>query len=188
MKGSMSLLTESYREQQRQLHSEGAYGTKGHSYAQQVVDIAAALQTRDLLDYGCGQCTLQKSIGYPIRQYDPCIPQFSDRPEPAELVVCTDVLEHIEPECIDDVLDDLRRVTRNVGFFAVDTRPARKFLSDGRNAHLIQRPSAWWFPKLYARWSVVQIQDILYRPEKSLGFIAVVREPRQVPTINEGRS
>ena len=46
----------------------------------------------------------------------------------------------------------------------------------------------WWFPRLYERWSFVQIQDILYRPEKSLGFVAIVRKPRTEPTTNEGRS
>lgn len=181
-------MTESYREQQSLLHESGDYGLKGHSYAQQVVDLAYAMQTQDVLDYGCGQGTLQKCLPFPIRQYDPCIPQYSEAPEPAELVVCTDVLEHIEPECLQDVLDDLLRVTRAVGFFAVDTRPAQKTLADGRNAHLIQQPSAWWFPKLYARWATVQIQDLLYRPDKSLGFVAIVRNPRSVPTTNEGRS
>jgi 2-polyprenyl-3-methyl-5-hydroxy-6-metoxy-1,4-benzoquinol methylase len=182
------LLTESYRKQQQKLHSEGDYGFKGHTYAQRVVDMAASIGTQDILDYGCGSGSLQKCLGFPIKQYDPCIPEHDVTPEPADFVVCTDVLEHIEPECLDEVLDDLKRVTRNLGFFAVDTRPARKILSDGRNAHLIQQPSAWWFPKLYQRWAVVQIQDILYRPEKSLGFVAVVGGARTTPTTNEGRS
>lgn len=40
-------------------------------------------------------------------------------------------------------LDDLRRETRKAGFFAIATHPAEKTLPAGRNAHLIQHPSAW---------------------------------------------
>lgn len=182
------LISPEYKRQNQALHSAGGYGTKGHSFVEHIVCVCAAEKTRDVLDYGCGQGSLQKALSFPIRQYDPCIPGFDTPPEPADVVACTDVLEHIEPECLDAVLDDLKRLVKRVGFFAVDTRPALKHLPDGRNAHLIQKRAEWWFPKFYERWSVVQVGDILYRPEKSLGFTVVVKEPRSVQTINEGRS
>jgi hypothetical protein len=70
------------------------------------------------------------------------------------MVVCTDVLEHIEPENVDDVLDDLQALTRRVGFFVIATRPAKKILEDGRNAHLIQHGLDWWLPKLWTRFHI----------------------------------
>jgi hypothetical protein len=39
-------------------------------------------------------------------------------------------------------------ITRRHGFFTIATGPARKTLVDGRNAHLIQKPTSWWLPKL----------------------------------------
>jgi len=57
-------------------------------------------------------------------------------PSPASFVACIDVLEHIEPELLDNVLDDLRRVTAQIGVFTVHTgrcaedaggRPQRAF-------------------------------------------------------------
>jgi hypothetical protein len=53
------------------------------------------------------------------------------------MVACIDVLEHIEPKLLENVLDDLQRVTREIGFFTVSTVLAEKTLADGRNAHLI---------------------------------------------------
>ena len=68
------------------------------------------------------------------------------------MVVCIYVLEHIEPECLEDVLDHLESLTEQVLFATVHTGPAGKILPDGRNAHLIQKPSEWWLPKFMERW------------------------------------
>ena len=82
-------------------------------------------------------------VDHPLRiqHYDPAIPDWADAPEPCEMVACIDVLEHIEPELIGNVLDDLQRVTRSIGLFTMATMPAVKVLEDGRNAHLIVEPS-----------------------------------------------
>jgi hypothetical protein len=78
------------------------------------------------------------------------------------------VLEHIEPNLIDNVLDDLKRVTAALGVFTVHTGPAAKVLLDGRNAHLIQRPAAWWLPKFMERFELAQFQRM------AMGFWIVV--------------
>ena len=109
---------------------------------------------RDVLDYGCGRRTLEKQLGFAIRNYDPCIPGLDEPAPPADVVVCTDVLEHIEPELLDNVLDDLQRVTIGVGVFTVHTGAAGKVLLDGRNAHLIQQPPSWWLPKFMERFEL----------------------------------
>lgn len=70
------------------------------------------------------------------------------------MVVCIDVLEHIEPDCLEAVLDDLKRVTASFGIFTVATGPAKKVLADGRNAHLIQQDPEWWMMKIFARFVV----------------------------------
>ena len=178
------LISESYREQNKQLHKVGDFGNSGRKMAQCVYGMSVAHQTKNILDYGCGQRLLEKALGFPIKNYDPCIEGLDSPPEPANIVVCGDVLEHIEPEYLDAVLDDLKRVTHIVGMFHIDTRPALKTLPDGRNAHLIQQPAEWWFPKLYARWSSVHITDQLFDSRttpglrKSLGFYATVERKR----------
>ncbi len=153
-------ITPQYLEQNRQLHATGKYGISGGRCASPVLQYCERLQTRDVLDYGCGQRLLEKALGWPIRNYDPCIEGLDAPPEPADIVVCSDVLEHIEPECLDDVLDDLKRVTRRLGLFLIATRPAEKFLPDGRNTHLIQEGLTWWLPKLQSRFRIESTLDL----------------------------
>lgn len=140
--------TPEYEKLQRELHAQGSYGISGHRYAEYAMRLADNMKTRDILDYACGQATLQKSIPYPIQNYDPFVPEYSKRPTPATLVVCTDVMEHIEPACLDDVLADLQSLTKGVLLLQIATRPAKKFLADGRNAHLIQENINWWIPRI----------------------------------------
>jgi hypothetical protein len=36
--------------------------------------------------------------------------------------------------------------------------PAVKVLADGRNAHLIQKPSSWWLEKLIQHFEILHLQ------------------------------
>ncbi len=58
------------------------------------------------------------------------------------------MLEHIEPDCLQDVLAHIRGLTRKCCFIVVAMRPSIKLLPDGRNAHLIVQPVRWWMAKL----------------------------------------
>jgi hypothetical protein len=78
-------------------------------------------------------------------------------PRPADLVICTDVLEHIEPDKIDFVLDDLKRCVKKLGYFTIHTGPAAKTLPDGRNTHLLQHDEKWWSEKLVKFFTVGKI-------------------------------
>lgn len=153
------LISDEYREQNKRLHSQGNYGVSGSKWAEPVRSLASTLGTQDILDYGCGRRTLESSLGFAIRNYDPCIEGLDSPPDAAQIVVCTDVLEHIEPQHLESVLDDLERVTLGVGFFVIANRPAKKTLSDGRNAHLIQEGPRWWLPKLCRRFEIVQLNS-----------------------------
>lgn len=153
------LISPEYKEQQQDLHSKGQYGVSGHKYARPISELCHALGTRDVLDYGCGQRFLERALGWPIHNYDPCIPGLDAEPKPADVVACCDCLEHIEPEYLDNVLDDLMRVVGRMGFFVIDTMPAAKVLADGRNAHLIQKGGDWWIPKILERFRIMQYAD-----------------------------
>jgi methyltransferase family protein len=152
-------ITPEYLELNRKLHAEGHYGISGARWVKAVQTLSNAVASKDILDYGCGQRTLEKDLGFAIHNYDPCIAGLDAPPAPADVVVCTGVLEHIEPDCLDEVLDDLKRVTRKIGLFVIANRPAEKTLPDGRNAHLIQEGPAWWLPKLEARFRVQRVKE-----------------------------
>ena len=156
------LISEDYRKQQEQLHENPNYGVASVQYAPIVTSILNQTGLSDLLDYGAGKGRLAKSINpnheVSVTHYDPARPEWSETPDSHQMVCCIDVLEHIEPELLDDVLDDLQRVTELLGFFTVHTGPAVKVLPDGRNAHLIQQGSEWWLPKFMERFELVTFQ------------------------------
>ena len=139
------LISPEMRELNARLHRENlAYGVGGGKEAETVLKLAERLGTKSILDYGCGKGYLAKAIPFPIWEYDPAIPGKEESPRPADLVVCTDVLEHVEPNKLVVVLDDLRRCVRQVGYLVIHMGPAKKQYADGRNTHLIQREQAWW--------------------------------------------
>lgn len=121
------------------------------------------LKIDHLLDYGCGSNLSLREGLKPQRQfryqaYDPMVDEYADDPVPAELVCCVDVLEHIEPELLEDVLDHLEQLTQVVLFASVHMGPAAKVLDDGRNAHLTQKPMSWWLPKFWDRFAIQTVQ------------------------------
>lgn len=178
----MALISEEYRRMQEELHRNPNYGIASVQYAPMVAEVLKQVGAGELLDYGAGKGRLGETLKTlmpdppQIRHYDPARPDWSATPAPAPFVACIDVLEHIEPDLLDNVLDDLRRVTEGHGFFTVHTGPAVKILADGRNAHLIQQPPAWWLPKFLSRFDLVVFQRM---PQ---GFWVVVQQsPGAVP-------
>ena len=170
------LISDKYLAQQKKLHENPDYGTASVVYAPIVARVMNQYGIEQLLDYGAGKGRLgQTLIGqklvdhrFILQQYEPTNPEWSDLPEPMEMVACIDVLEHIEPELLDNVLDDLKRCAMSVGVFSVATEPAKKVLDDGRNAHLIVKPAAWWLPQIMERWDMHVFQKT---PD---GFFVVV--------------
>lgn len=153
-----ALISAEYAQLNRQLHQENiAYGVGGEKYAPTVLKLAKQIAANSVLDYGCGKGTLGKALPFGICEYDPAIPGKDESPRPADLVICTDVLEHIEPDRIQYVLGDLKRVTRKVGYFVIHTGPATKKLADGRNAHLLQKGKPWWYKELAQYFTVAQV-------------------------------
>jgi len=160
----MALITDEYKKTQEELHAKGNYGVTGAKYAPLIVEMLNKLEVNHLLDYGCGSnLSLGRSLKgvnhkFKYQAYDPCVEAYSSPPVPAEMIACIDVLEHIEPENIDEVLDHLMRLTEAVAFISISTGPAKKVLSDGRNAHILQRPPEWWLPRLMARFDLQTFQ------------------------------
>ena len=148
------LITPAYRDLNTVFHHQRAdYGMNGVRHVGAVKQLAQAYDARSLLDYGCGKQTLIEALRLSwARGYDPCIPGLDGPPAPADLVACTDVLEHIEPECLEAVLDHLRSLTLKVLYATISLQPAKKTLPDGRNTHLIVQPAAWWLWRLLPRW------------------------------------
>jgi hypothetical protein len=163
----MNVISEDYRAQQSQLHSmpRGYGGVNTVVAAPVVLEVAQQIGAQSVLDYGAGKGHLGEYLfthGFvgDYRPYDPAIPIWAEAPQPSELVACCDVLEHIEPECLEAVLQDLRRVTLKKGIFLVNLREAKKTLPDGRNAHLIVKPAEWWRERLAEHFAIRDEENV----------------------------
>jgi hypothetical protein len=160
----MKTITEEYRNLQKDLHQNPNYGVASLEFAPIVANIIRELNLESVSDYGAGKQNLLKGLmrhGIKLKLYQPFDPAFPEYGEPksADLVCCIDVLEHIEPELIDNVILELSTITNKFGFFSIHMGPAAKILKDGRNAHLIQKSSSWWLEKLIKYFEILHLQS-----------------------------
>lgn len=147
------LISQEYVEQQKWLHKQPrGYGGRGDNWGSTILQLIGEHKIETILDYGCGQGSLGKYLyekGFTIREFDPAIKGKDEIPQSCfDLVICTDVLEHIEPDKLDANINLLFEMTKKILFIVIATRPSNKILKDGRNAHLIIKPEYWWKEKI----------------------------------------
>lgn len=163
--------SKAYRAQLAKLHSKQKWGADGAKHTDKVRELWQRYKPATVLDYGCGENRLADSLKaeFRISGYDPGIPERAKMPKPCEMVVSTDVLEHVEPEKLDAVLDHIWRLTGRVAYFVISTRLANTILPDGRNAHLSVHDAHWWIKRL----RVVGWQLEAITVEKDLSIVAL---------------
>jgi 2-polyprenyl-3-methyl-5-hydroxy-6-metoxy-1,4-benzoquinol methylase len=150
------LISDGYRDQNKILHETcPEYGSKhrSHRFAR-AREIAASVGALSILDYGCGKGASGVALGAML--YDPAIESFSQLPGPADLVICWDVLEHVEPNCLDSVLTHIKSLAIKSVYLVIATRAdSSKLLPDGRNPHLIVKPAQWWIDTALNYWGSI---------------------------------
>ena len=167
-------ISEKYLKEQIKLHENTNYGIASLSHAPTIKNLMAEAKLKSLSDYGAGKKNLQKGltelgfIEFEYFPYDPVFPEYG-LPKKADLVCCIDVMEHLEEEFLDDILDEICEITLKFCYFSIATVPAKKVLSDGRNAHIIQKPSRWWVPKL------CKLFNIEFLKNTKSGFIVICK-------------
>lgn len=166
------LISADYCESQKIMHAHPrGYGGRGYTWAPTVIEVARRYDAMSILDYGCGAGTLGVAVraaGFVCREYDPAIAGKDHPPSFADLVISTDVLEHIEADKLDNVLQHIRALARKAVFFVIATRPANKLLPNGHNAHLIIENKAWWSERIRGAGFTVQPKPTTL-PEKMPG-------------------
>ena len=107
------------------------------------------LKPKNILDYRCGNGVLLKLLRhkYPkinIDGYDPAIKEFSVIPNNHyDMIINTDVLEHIPKSDIADVVNHIKSLSNNA-FFCLHHGKALTILSNGENAHITIEPKEWY--------------------------------------------
>lgn len=169
----MKLITDDYLNLNKQLHEENkSYGAGGSRWAKHVSNLIKVSKIKTILDYGCGKGSLYFSLKDMVKDYqnyDPCIEEFSKEPHSAQLVICTDVLEHVESELTDNVLANIYSKCQNIVFFNISLLPSVKTLADGRNTHINLHPINWWVRKLICYFEVLEI-GLVSTGEENKGY------------------
>lgn len=167
-------ITENYKALQADLHARYNYGHGGD--AAECAAIVEGLEgIKTVLDYGCGQGHLARLLkGLEVEEYDPCIEGKDEEPASADVVVCADVMEHIEPELLENVLIHIRALTKRYAVFVIATGPSNKIMADGRSAHLTVEGSGYWFQKLTGLFNFERFED---RSQEGRGLL-IVCSPR----------
>lgn len=147
----------------RKIHSERYYGHSSEALLPKIQPIIKSMNPSSILDYGCGRSSL---VNYfwndgqrQIYKYDPAIEDYMSLPaKVVDLVICTDVLEHILLRDMDRIFQDFIKLTNTV-ILGINISPARKKLSNGMNAHVTIMPKSWWIGFIKRYYKQVEILD-----------------------------
>lgn len=141
----------------KELHKKQKFS--GYSllkYVPEIIHLTQNSNINSILDFGCGQagCWFDYNL-YKLLQlkrfglYDPGVEKFSALPDVAyDMVICTDVLEHVPEHLLDTVLEQIFSRAKKIVFLSISTRLASKKLPNGDNAHATVKPIQWWLDKL----------------------------------------
>jgi trans-aconitate methyltransferase len=143
------MISDSYKKMLTDIHDTSPFG-KRSKIPKYLKEFISQIAPTTMIDFGCGKGKLVQRLSeeYPdivVSGYDPGNKEFSDSMEEryADLIISTDVLEHVEPEHIDLTLKFLSSKSKYI-YHLIALSPAKLILPDGRNAHLIQESPEWW--------------------------------------------
>ena len=175
------MITEKNLQLYRTAH-EGEDTFAGNSllgYVPHIARLCDLLKPKSIIDWGCGKASVWKFLRKDLptltdlRLYDPAVPQYSRYPDKKyDLLVCTDVLEHIPEDDIPATLLEMLGHCRGA-FFGVPTYRAINLLPDGSNPHVTVREPVWWQVKFSeasnARMvpviAVIKLKRLLQNPD-----------------------
>lgn len=120
-----------------------------------VHDFVSKYRPWSLVDWGCANGNLLNRVeqDFPSIQelggYDPGNPDYMVVPAGTyDCLVSCDVIEHFEPELLDESLKLMQSKFQRAAFLIIACYPAKKRLPDGRNAHLIVENADWWIERV----------------------------------------
>jgi hypothetical protein len=156
----------------RHLHDTSVYGVTGNRYGLLVQTLILELKPRIILNYGCGQTDWHQRIdlmGAEYYGYDPAIPERADLPvSSADLLINTDVLEHIAADRLPEALAHMRALSSNA-LFVIATRPDGRKFPSGEDLHCTLMPAFEWRRLLLQFYPTVELAFEV--PDYCCGFV-----------------
>ncbi len=159
------LISDGYVAELKKLHSnaEGfGSGLKTTQHYSLIKNLVLKNNISSVLDFGCGKGNFinyakENLPGVKVEGFDVASEKYSILPnDEFDMVVCLDVMEHVEFGSLSHVLSEIRQRTGKLFICSVANYPANRKLSDGRNAHVTQLPFAYWFSLLSGFFKVLK--------------------------------
>jgi hypothetical protein len=145
-----------YKNYYQQMHRMGHFagGSLKKEYIPKIASMVEETSSKTLLDYGCGKADhyrlykINRHFGIADQNtyfYDIGVPEYEILPEGKfDLVICTDVLEHVPEDNVADTLAEIFEKAVKAVFMVIYCAPAKKNLPNGMNAHVTVKPPSWW--------------------------------------------
>ena len=146
------------------------------------------LNISSVLDYGCGKSKLldliKKNKKIKIYRYDPAIKKYSKLTKnKTDLVICTDVLQHVPLYDLDRVLKEIKSKGIYILFYIKCTNHKTK-LPNGTYANCTVYDKKWWLEKLsnyYDDIKEIKISDLtsvcfIMKGENIMNYDVNIRE------------
>lgn len=144
------MISEQYKKVLTSVHAKTKFG-KRRKLPDLLAEYIQEHQPATILDFGCGKGNLVETLKeqYPFRTvygFDPANPKYDTTLRKVDMIISTDVMEHIEPDLLDITMQEIAEHSTHI-FHLISCAPAKLILPDGRNAHLIQETPDWWKKK-----------------------------------------
>ena len=125
-----------------------ANDSMGPTWAGMISKLIDSMGASHVLDYQCGKGHplsqhLKPDGAFKYQAYDSTIDEYSEEPEPADMVVSVDGLSNLSTTEIDDALDDITDLAKSVLFLTISTA---------------RHPLEHWIPKIMDRFAIQRVQ------------------------------
>lgn len=150
------MISEAYQRKITEYHKAHLWGGAVEGKAFEIECIAKDNGCSTILDFGCGYGALKNKIGHKleITEYDAGIEGKNKLPAGKfDMVVCCDVMEHVEPIFVDQTIDWLYYYANKIIYVSICCAPSFAKFPDGSNLHLTIQTPSWWMSRFEERGS-----------------------------------
>jgi len=156
-----NLISNKYKDLIVQRHKKTKWGGAVEHKQKFIKKHADEYSCKSILDYGSGYGMMKQLMQedypneYEIHEYEPGIVGKDLDPIACDMTISFDVLEHIEPNKIDNVLQHIYDKTNKIAYHNICCIPAQGSFPDGRNFHLLVKKPSWWIKKFEDKWDII---------------------------------